>query len=323
MKAIINDTYGTLDDLKLRDVAKPKVGARDVLVAVRAAGVDRGVWHLMTGLPYLIRAMGYGLRKPKTPVPGMDVAGTVEAVGSDVTRFRPGDEVFGICDGTYAEYVCTRGEKLAAKPINLSFIQAAAVPVSALTALQAVRDETKVRMGDKVLIIGASGGVGTFAVQIAKIFGAEVTGVCSTKKADLVRSIGADHIIDYEKQDVTGGGQTYDAIIDIGGNRPLGKLRSALMPKGTLVIVGGEKGGRWLGGIGRNLRAVLLSPFVSQRLRSQFPAERLDDLLILKEMIEAGKLVPVVDRSYALTEAPQAIHHLEQGRARGKLVLTV
>lgn len=277
----------------------------------------------MTGLPYLIRAMGYGLRKPKTPVPGMDVAGTVEAVGSDVTRFRPGDEVFGICDGTYAEYVCTRGEKLAAKPINLSFIQAAAVPVSALTALQAVRDETKVRMGDKVLIIGASGGVGTFAVQIAKIFGAEVTGVCSTKKADLVRSIGADHIIDYEKQDVTGGGQTYDAIIDIGGNRPLGKLRSALMPKGTLVIVGGEKGGRWLGGIGRNLRAVLLSPFVSQRLRSQFPAERLDDLLILKEMIEAGKLVPVVDRSYALTEAPQAIHHLEQGRARGKLVLTV
>ena len=242
------------------------IGDDEVLVRVHAAGVDQGVWHVMAGLPYPIRLAGYGIRAPKNPVPGADLAGVVEAVGKDVTRFQPGDEVFGIGKGSFAEYARAREDKLAPKPANLSFEQAAAVAISGLTALQGLRDHGNVRPGQKVLIIGASGGVGTYAVQMAKAFGAEVTGVCSTAKVDLVRSIGADHVIDYTREDFAEGKQRYDVILDIGGNSSLSRLRRALTPKGTLVIVGGETGGRWLGGFDRQLRARLLSPFVGQTL---------------------------------------------------------
>ena len=243
MKAIAHDTYGSTDVLELRDIDKPVVGEDDVLVAVRAAGVDPGVWHLMTGMPYLVRLMGYGLRAPKHRVRGTDVAGRVEAVGKNVTRFQPGDEVFGTCDGSFAEYACAREGRLAAKPANLGFEQAAAVPVSALTALQGLRDTAKVKAGHRVLVIGAAGGVGTFGVQIAKAFGAHVTGVCSTTKVDLVRSIGADEVIDYTRDDFAGGGRRYDVILDTASNRSLSHLRHALNPRGTLVIVGGEGAG--------------------------------------------------------------------------------
>jgi NADPH:quinone reductase-like Zn-dependent oxidoreductase len=322
MKAIFQDRYGSTDVLKFGDVEKPEVGDDEVLVRVRAAGVDRGVWHLMTGLAYPMRMM-FGLRKPKNPVPGMDVAGIVETVGKDVTRFEPGDEVFGIGKGTYAEYARAPENKLVAKPANLTFEQASVVSISGLAALQAVRDEAKVRPGQKVLIIGAAGGVGTYAVQIAKQFGAEVTAVCSTTKTDLVRSIGADHVIDYTREDFADGARHWDAILDIAGNRSLSHLRRALTPQGTLVIVGGEEGGKWLGGLGRPIGASLLSLFVSQRLRMQLPKERLDDIQTLKELAEAGKIAPVIERTYALSEAPEAIRRLEEGRARGKLVITI
>jgi NADPH:quinone reductase-like Zn-dependent oxidoreductase len=322
MKAIVQDAYGSADVLKLGDVEVPVIGDGDVLVRVHAAGVDRGVWHLMTGLPYVIR-LGFGLRGPKTRVRGMDVSGRVEAVGKGVTRFEPGDEVFGVCDGSFAEYACAREDKLVAKPANLTFEQAAAVPISATTALQAIRDAGRVQAGQKVMILGASGGVGTFAVQIAKAFGAEVTGVCSTTKMDLVRSIGADHVIDYTREDCADGRRHYDLIVDTGGNRPLSQLRRALTPQGTLVIVGGEGGGRWFGGIGRLLRASLPSPFGRQKLRSLLSIERREDLEVLKELIEAGRVMPVIDRTYPLREAPEAIRHLEEGRARGKVVIAV
>jgi NADPH:quinone reductase-like Zn-dependent oxidoreductase len=266
MKAIVGDTYGTTDVLRLRDIDTPEIADDEVLLRVRAAGVDRGVWHVMTGLPYPIRLAGYGLRAPKTPVPGMDVAGVVEAVGDDVTRFQPGDEVFGIGKGTFAEYARAPERKLAPKPASLSFERAAVVAISGSTALQAVRDHGKVRPGQKVLIIGASGGVGTYAVQIAKSFGAEVTGVSSTTKVDFVQSIGADHVIDYTREDFAAAGQRYDVILDIGGNASLSRLRQVLAPRGTLVITGGETGGRWLGGTDRQLRALLLSRFVDQKL---------------------------------------------------------
>jgi NADPH:quinone reductase-like Zn-dependent oxidoreductase len=255
MKAIVQDDYGEADDvLRLERIDKPEIGADEVLVRVHAAGVDRGVWHLMTGLPYPIRIAGYGLRAPKTGVRGREVAGNVEAVGGDVTTLGPGDEVFGIGEGSFAEYTCARADKLAPKPERLTFEQAAAVPVSALAALQGLRDHGQVQRGQKVLIIGASGGVGTFAVQIAKAFGAEVTGVCSTTKLDMVRSIGADRVIDYKRDDIANSGQRYDLILDTGGNRSLSALRRALTPRGTLVIVGGETGGRLLGGTDRQLR---------------------------------------------------------------------
>ncbi|RMD63798.1 NAD(P)-dependent alcohol dehydrogenase [Candidatus Parcubacteria bacterium] len=323
MKAIVQETYGSPDVLELREIDKPVIGDNDVLIQVHAAGVDRGVWHLMTGLPYLVRIMGYGLRKPKMPVPGMDVAGWIEAVGEQVSQWQPGDEIFGEIAGSFAEYACAREDQVVRKPANLTFEQAAAVPVSGRAALQAVRDEGKVQPGQKVLIIGASGGVGTFAVQIAKAFGAEVTGVCSTRKTDLVRSIGADHIIDYTKEDFTDGRRQYDVILDIAGNRPLSHLRRALTSEGTLVIVGGEGGGRWFGGIDRQLRALLLSPFVRQKLRSQFPKEPKDDLMLLKQLVEEGRITPVVDKIYPLNEVPQAIRYLEEGRARGKVVITI
>jgi NADPH:quinone reductase-like Zn-dependent oxidoreductase len=323
MKAIVQDAYGSTDVLQFRDIAKPQIADDEVLVRVRAAGVDRGVWHLMTGLAYPIRLAGYGLRAPKTPVPGMDLAGVVEAVGTDVTRFRPGDEVFGTGKGAFAEYARAPERKLAHKPANLTFEQAAAVGISGSTALQAVRDHGGVRPGQRVLIIGASGGVGTFAVQLAKAFGAEVTAVSSAAKADLVRSLGADHVLDYTREDFATGDRRYDVIIDIGGNASLSRLRRALTPKGTLVITGGETGGRWIGGYDRQLRAVLLSRFVSQDLKAFVNNERYDNLIVLTQLIEAGKVTPVVDRTYPLTEAPQAIRYLEQGKARGKVVVTI
>lgn len=323
MKAIVQDTYGETDVLEFREIGRPEIAADEVLVRVHAAGVDRGVWHLMTGLAYPIRLAGYGFRAPKTPVPGMDLAGVVEAVGADVTRFRPGDEVYGIGKGAFAEYARAPENKLARKPSNLTFEQAAAVAISGLTALQAVRDQGEVGPGQQVLVIGASGGVGSYAVQLAKAFGAEVTAVCSTTKVDLVRSLGADHVVDYTPDDFAAGNRRYDVIIDIGGNSTLSRLRRALRPKGTLVITGGETDGRWIGGYDRQLRAVLLSPFVSQRLRTFVSSENHLDLLTLTELIESGKVTPAVDRTYPLNEAPNAIRYLKEGRVRGKVVVTV
>jgi NADPH:quinone reductase-like Zn-dependent oxidoreductase len=323
VKAIVQDTYGSTDVLQVQDIARPEIAADEVLVRVHAAGVDRGVWHLMTGLAYPIRLAGYGLRAPKTRVPGMDMAGVVEAVGKNVTRFRPGDEVFGIGKGAFAEYARAPENKLAPKPANLTFEQAAAVAISGLTALQAVRNHGRVASGQKVLIIGASGGVGTFTLQLAKVFGAEVTAVCSTTKVDMVRSLGADHVIDYTRADFAKGSQRYDVILDIGGNASLSRLRRALTPKGTLVITGGETGGRWIGGYDRLLRARLLSLFVGQKLTTFVNKENHEDMIVLKEIIESGKVTPVIDRTYPLAEAPEAIRYLEQGKARGKVVIAV
>jgi NADPH:quinone reductase-like Zn-dependent oxidoreductase len=325
MKAIVQGVYGSPDVLELRDVEKPEISEDEVLVRVHAAGVDRGVWHLMTGLPYFLRLIipDLGLRAPKNRVRGSDVAGVVEAVGEDVTRFQPGDEVFGIGQGSYAEYTRVLEAKLATKPANLTFEQAAVVPISGLSALQAVRDSGKVQPGQKVLIIGASGGVGTFAVQIAKSFGAEVTGVCSTTKADLVRSLGADHVVDYTREDFAERDHYYDVILDTGGHSSLSHLRRALAPKGALVIVGAETDGRWLGGFDRSIRAMLLSRFLSQKLIAFVNSENAEDLIAIKELIEAGKVTPVIDRTFALSEAPKAIHYLEEGHARGKVAITV
>jgi NADPH:quinone reductase-like Zn-dependent oxidoreductase len=323
VKAIVQDTYGSTNVLEHREVNVPEITADEVLIRVHAAGVDRGVWHIMTGLPYPIRLAGYGLRRPKTPVLGMDMAGVVEAVGRDVTRFRPGDEVFGIGKGAFAEYARAPENKLAAKPTNLTFEQAAAVAVSGSPALQALRDYGRVKPGEKVLIIGASGGVGTFAVQIAKVFGAEVTAVCSAAKMDMVRSLGADHIIDYRRDDFAEGKRRYDVILDIGGNSSLSRLRRALTAKGTLVIIGGETDGRWLGGNDRQIRALLLSPFVGQKLRTLMPKENHQDMIALKELIETGKITPVIDRTFPLREAPDAIRYLLEGDARGKVVIAV
>jgi NADPH:quinone reductase-like Zn-dependent oxidoreductase len=285
--------------------------------------VDRGVWHVMTGLPYPIRLAGYGLRVPKNPVIGSDVAGVVEVLGKNVSRFQSGDEVFGIGKGSYAECVCAREDKLAHKPANLTSEQAAVVAISGLTALQGLRDHGRLEPEQKVLVIGASGGVGTFAVQLAKAFGAHVTGVCSTTKVDMVRSIGADHVIDYTREDFAEGDQRYDLILDIGGNSSLSRLRRALTPKGVLVITGGEGGGRWLGGTDRQLRALMLSPFVDQKLGTFVSKENHEDMIVLKELIEAGKVTPVINRTYPLSEVPEAIRYLEEGHAQGKVVITV
>jgi NADPH:quinone reductase-like Zn-dependent oxidoreductase len=323
MKAIVRDTYGSLDVLELRDIDKPEIGDQEVLVRVHAAGVGRDVWHVMTGLPYPIRLAGYGLRAPKNPVIGSDVAGVVEAVGKNVTRFQSGDEVFGIGKGSFAEYARALEDKLAPRPANLSFEQAAVVAISGLTALQGLRDHGKVRPGQEVLVIGASGGVGTYAVQLAKAFGAHVTGVCSTPKVDLVRSIGADHVIDYTREDFAEGEQCYDLILDIGGNSTLSRLRRALAFRGTLVITGGEGGGRWLGGTDRQLRALILSRFVDQKLGTFISKENHEDLLVIKGLIESGKVTPVIDRTYPLAEASEAIRYLEEGYAQGKVVITV
>ena len=323
MKAIVQDKYGSTDVLELREIDRPTIGPDDVLVRVRAAGVDPGVWHLMTGLPYLIRVMGYGLRAPKWRVRGRAVSGRVEMVGTNVTGFHPGDEVFGTCEGSFADYASARADRLAPKPTNLTFEQAATVPISAQTALQALRDAGRVQPGQRVLIIGAAGGVGSFAVQLAKGYGAYVTGVCGTEKAELVRSIGADDVIDYTRTDFADGTRRYDLILDTAGNRSLSHLRRALAPEGTLVIIGGEGGGRWLGMMGRIFRTMVLAPFVRQKLRFLSATERAEDLRLLKELIEAGKVTPVIDRTYPLSQASEAIRYLEQGHARGKVVIAV
>jgi NADPH:quinone reductase-like Zn-dependent oxidoreductase len=323
MKAIVQDRYGTADVLEIRDVEKPQPGDDEVLIRVHAAGVDPGVWHLMTGQPYLVRVMGFGLRKPKIRIRGMDAAGTVEAAGRNVIQLKQGDPVYGTCDGSFAEYACASAERFAPKPANLSFEQAAAVPISGMTALNGLRDAGKLQPGQNVLIIGAAGGVGTYAVQLAKAFGAVVTGVCSTSKAELVRSIGADEVIDYTREDFTDGTRQFDLILDTAGRRPLSQLRRALTPQGTLVIVGGEGGDRWLGGFQRQIFAPVRSRFSEQKLLGLISEERHQDLMTLKGLIEAGNFTPVIDRTYPLSEAPQAIRYLEQGHARGKVVITV
>ena len=323
MQAIVQPAYGSADVLRVDEIERPAIGDAEVLVRVHAAGLDRGTWHLMAGQAYLMRLMGFGLRRPKNRVPGLDVAGTVAGVGADVTRFEVGDEVFGISQGSFAEYACAREDKLARKPTNLTFEQAAVVAVSGLTALQSLCDVGRLEAGQHVLVVGASGGVGSFSVQIAKALGAEVTGVCSTTKIDLVRSIGADHVIDYTRDDFAAGSQRYDLILDIGGNSSLSRLRRALTPTGTLVLIGGEDGDRWIGGMDRQLRAVALSPFVRQRLAMKVPKENHVDLERLVELIEAGRLTPTIDMTYPLRDAPDAMRHLEAGRARGKIAITV
>jgi NADPH:quinone reductase-like Zn-dependent oxidoreductase len=323
MRAIVGESYGSADVLQLRDIDRPEIGRDEVLVRIGAAGLDRGVWHVMTGLPYPIRLAGYGLRAPKNPVPGMDLAGTVEEVGAGVTRFAPGDAVFGIGKGTFAEFARALESKLAPMPANLTAEQASVVAVSGLTALQGMRDHGKVGPGQRVLVIGASGGVGTYAVQLGKAFGADVTAVCSTTKVDLVRSLGADHVVDYTREDFADGARRYDVILDIGGNASLSRLRRALTAKGTLVIAGGESGGRWLGGTDRQLRAIVLSRFVDQTLTTFISSENHRDMLALKELIEAGSVTPVVDRSFPLAEVPEAMRYLTEGRVRGKVVIDV
>jgi NADPH:quinone reductase-like Zn-dependent oxidoreductase len=326
MAAIVHDGYGSSPEevLHIADVARPAIGGDEILVRVRAASVDRGTWHVMAGLPYPIRVAGFGLRRPKALNPGRSVAGVVEAVGTEVVEFNPGDEVFGVCEGgSFAEFASARADKLATKPASLSFEQAAAVPVSGITALQAVRDKARVTAGQRVLIIGASGGVGTFAVQIAKALGAEVTGVCSPAKVDLVRSIGADHVIDYTRDDIADGEHRYDAILDIGGNRRLSHLRRALTRTGTLVIVGGETDGRWLGGSDRQVRAMLLSGLVSQKLGTFVSSENAADLTALRELVEAERVAPVIDRTYPLRDTAAAIRYVQDGHARGKVVIAM
>ncbi|WP_394359238.1 NAD(P)-dependent alcohol dehydrogenase [Amycolatopsis sp. SB7-3] len=320
MKAIVQNEYGTTDVLQPADLPEPETGSDGVVVRIRAAGVDPGVWHLMEGSPYLVRLMGFGVRRPKARVRGMDFAGVVHAVGGEVTRFQPGDEVFGTCQGSFAEYALTTVDSIARKPKRLGFDEAAAVPISAFTALQALRDRGRVAPRQKVLIIGAGGGVGTFAVQIAKAFGAEVDGVCGTGKIDLVRSLGAARVFDYTREDFGGG---YDLIVDTAGNRSLTSLRKSLTPRGTLVLVGGETEGKWIGAVGRTLRALMLGPFVKQKLRGLISTENQDDLQTLRALIEAGKVTPVIDRAYSLAEAPEAVRYVREGHTSGKVVITI
>ena len=323
MKAIVQDKYGSPDDvLELQDIDKPVAKDDEVLVRVRAAAVHPGDWMVTTGRPYIIR-IGTGLRKPRKRVPGFDVAGHVEAVGKNVTEFQPGDEVFGKGNGTCAEYVSVSEDALALKPANLTFDQAAAVPISAFTALQALRDKGQIQPGQKVLINGASGGVGTFAVQIAKSLGAEVTGVCSGKNADMVRSIGADHVIDYTQEDFTHGEKRYDFILDNAGNHSLSDCRRALTPKGTLIPNNGTSGGRWIGTVGRTVGALVLSPFLRRQGRPFVSMAKKEGLVALRELIEAGKVTPVIDRTYPLSEIAEAMSHVGGGHARGKVVITV
>ena len=323
MKAIVQDTYGSADVLELRDIEEPVVGESDVLVRVHAAGAGPDVWHLMTGRPYMARpVIGFG--GPKERVRGWDVAGTVEALGAKVTTFHPGDEVMGVAPGSFAEFAIARADKLVPKPARVTFEQAAAVPISGVTALQAVRDEARVQPGQSVLVVGAAGGVGTFAVQIAKGFGARVTGVASTSKLDLVRSIGAEEVIDYTREDFTDGSRSWDVIVDTAGRRPLRQLRRALTAKGTLVVVGGDGGGRWTGGFFRGmLRGPLVSLFVGQKLGGLNSKTTLKDLQAVADLIEAGTVTPVIDRTYQLVEAPDAIRYLAEGHPRGKIVIDV
>jgi len=322
MQAIVQDRYGkTADVLRLEEIDPAQIGDNDVLVGVKAASVHIGDWHVMTGLPYLLRVVGFGFRAPKARVRGMDVAGVVEAVGQKTTRFQVGNEVFGTCDGSFAEYASTLEDTLALKPANLTFEQAAAVPTSAVAALQALRDAGGIKAGQHVLLVGASGGVGLYAVQIAKSFGAEVTGVCSTTKVDIVRSLGADHVIDYTQEDFTQSGHRYDLILVMGGNHSLSELKQVLRPGGTLVPVGTEGGSRLVGGKAW-IRAMLLSKLV-RHLRPLASQPNQADLQFVTELIAAGKIRPLIDKTFPLREVPEAIRYLTAGHARGKIVITV
>jgi NADPH:quinone reductase-like Zn-dependent oxidoreductase len=324
MKAIVQDKYGSADVLQLREIDKPNIGDDEVLLRVQAAGVGPDVWHLMTGQPYLVRIFGMGFSKPNNRVRGWDVAGRVEAVGQNVTEFKPGDEVFGKCKGAFAEYACAKEENLVHKPATLTFEQAAAIPASGCTALQSLRDTAKVKSGQKVLVIGAAGGVGSLAVQIAKAFGAEVTGVCSTTKMDLVRSIGAHEVIDYTRDDFADGKRRYDVIVDTAGRRSLSHLRRALTPQGILVIVGGDGGGRWFGGFQRQMfGAPLMSLRKGPKLTGMSAKIRKADLQFLTELVESGKVTPVIDSTYPLSDAAAAVRHLSSGHPKGKIVITV
>lgn len=322
MKAIVYCDYGPPDVLKLEDVARPAPNDDQVLIRVHAASVNPLEWHYMRGTPHIGRLMGMGLRKPKVTRLGRDVAGQVEAVGRNVTQFKPGDEVFGSAPGALAEYACASERKLVMKPDRITFEQAASVPIAAITALQALRDKGKLQPGQNVLINGASGGVGTFAVQIAKAFGAHVTGVCSTRNVEMVRSIGADQVVDYTKEDFTRSGRRYDLIVDNVGNHSLFECRRALTPKGKYVLVGG-KNGRWIAPLDRALGAAVSSRFVSQDMGMVMANLNKDDLGVLRDLMQAGKVTPVIDRTYTLSQVSEAIRYLEGGHARGKVVITV
>ena len=323
MQAITQDAYGSTDVLELRSIGRPEIAADEVLIEVHAAGVDRGVWHLMTGEPYLVRIAGFGVLKPKNRVLGLDVAGRVVAIGDDVTRFQPGDEVFGIGKGSYAEYATADQNKLAKKPTNASFEQAAVAAVSGITALEALTDVGHVEAGHKVLVVGASGGVGTYAVQLAKVLGADVTGVCGPGMTDTVLSIGADRVLDYTREDFVDGRSRYDLILDIGGRNHISRLRSVLAPTGTLVIVGGEGGNKLTGGVGRQVRAMMLSPFIGQRLTTFISSEHYTNIERLAAYIERGEVVPTIGRRYRLDEVPAAMRHLEAAESSGKSVILI
>jgi NADPH:quinone reductase-like Zn-dependent oxidoreductase len=322
MKAIVQDEYGTADNLVLVDIDRPEARDGEVLVRVHAASVFIGDWHVITGLPYAIRPK-LGLSRPKARVRGQEMAGTVEAIGEGVARIHVGDEVYGTCEGAFAEYVSVREGLLAAKPANLSFEQAATVAITGTSALQAVRDKGGVTKGQSVLIIGAAGGVGTFAVQIAKAIGARVTGVGNTAQLEVMRSIGADEVVDYTQDDFAKMGRHWDVIVETAGARPIAELRRALTPRGTLVIVGGEGGGKWVGKAGRMVQAPMMSPFVKQKLTTLAVKHNGADLVVLKDLIEAGKVMPVIGRTYQLNQVPDAIRDLEQRRTQGKSVVIV
>lgn len=325
MKAIVYHEYGSPDVLRLEETEKLRPNDNELLIKVRAASVNPLDWHYIRGTPYILRILGTGLRKPKVARLGVDVAGQVEAVGSNVAQFKPGDEVVGKGNGAFAEYVCASENEVALKPANLTFEQAAAVPIAALTALQALRDKGKLQPGQRVLINGAAGGVGTFAVQIARSFGADVTGVCSTRNVDMVRSIGADHLIDYTREDFTQGEQRYDLILDLVGNHRLSAFRRVMSRNGTYVLIGGggPNDGRWIGPLAGPIKALMLSRFVSQKFVLLLASINRDDLTVLKELIESRKVTPIIDRTYPLSDVPEAIRYLEQGHARGKVVITV
>jgi NADPH:quinone reductase-like Zn-dependent oxidoreductase len=321
MKAIVQVRYGSPAVLELRDLDKPVVKDDEVLVRVHAAAVNIGDWHLLRGVPYVLRTV-FGLRGPRSEIPGLDLAGQVEAVGRNVKQFRPGDEVFGWCKGAFAEYACAAENNLLPKPANLTLEQSAAVGDSAFTALAAVRDHGKVHAGHMVLINGASGGVGTFAVQIAKSFGANVTAVCSTRHVDMVRSIGADQVIDYTNEDFTKAGPRYDVMLDLVGSRSLSDCRRALTARGTYVLVGVRDLGRWFG-LGRQIKALLLSPFVRQRMRVFVVRHNREDLAVLKDLVEAGRVTPVIARRYSLSDVPEALRYQGEGHTQGKVVIVV
>jgi NADPH:quinone reductase-like Zn-dependent oxidoreductase len=323
MKAAVYSRYGPPDVVQIKDVEEPVPKDNEVLIEVRAASVNPLDWHFMRGTPYFVRIMT-GLRKPKDKRLGVDVGGQVEAVGRNVTQFKPGDEVFGACRGAFAEYACASESALAIKPDNVTFEQAASVPIAAFTALQGLRDKGQIQPGQKVLINGAAGGVGTFAVQIAKSFGADVTGICSTRNVDMVRSIGADRVIDYTQEDFTKSGQRYDLMLDSVGNRSLSACRRVLNPKGIYIPVGGEAGRWMIGPLARSITALVLSRFVSQKLVASFLAKpSKEDLTIMHDLMKAGKVTPVIDKRYRLSEVPEAIRYLEEGHARGKVVITL